>query len=73
MKSSRKSYKLTEVEKREMLEDARDPQRLQDFRKLRNSVPKMTFEKYVRWLTQITTLFHERTARKPVIYKNVLL
>ena len=64
--------RLTEEEKREMLEEAADVRRREDFRKARELMRKMTFEQYLRWLTEMTRLF-PREPRKPVEYKKVLL
>ena len=64
--------KLTDEEKKGLLEDAADPQRREDFRKARELLRKMTFEEYVRWLTEMSRIFPAEP-RKPVEYKNVLL
>lgn len=73
MKSSKKNRSFPPQQKSEMLADARDPKRREDFRKVRALAPKMTFEEYVLWLTQITGLFPEQKPRKFVEYKRALL
>ena len=68
-----KKIKLTEKERREMLADAKDPKRRQDFRTARALAPRLTFEEYLVWLTQFTELFPERKPRKFVEYRRSLL
>ena len=67
------SFRLSEEEKREILEDAADPKRREDFRKLRELKPRVTFEEYVSWLTQIHALFPPPPRRYFKEYKNVLI
>ena len=66
--------KLTEQEKQEMLEDAQSPDRRRDFRILRDSKPKLTFEECISWLTQLQQLpFFRPRANRFVEYRKNLL
>ncbi|OGR82597.1 MAG: hypothetical protein A2901_00660 [Elusimicrobia bacterium RIFCSPLOWO2_01_FULL_54_10] len=73
MKSSKRLNKLSGQEKREMLEDAADKTRRDDFRASRKLSPKMSFEEYIHWLSKITSIFPETKPRKFVAYRKVLL
>jgi hypothetical protein len=41
---------LSEIEKKEMLEDAKNKKRKINFRKVRYSKRKMSFEEYISWV-----------------------
>ena len=63
--------KLSEVEKKEMLEDGKDKKRMMDFRKASSSERKMSFEEYIAWLTEMQELNPVKTEKKFIAYKNV--
>ena len=65
--------RLSEEEKREMLEDAQDPLRRDDFRQAAASLRKLTLEEYVSWITQVHSVFPLRPPRNFVEYKNILI
>lgn len=67
------TYKLSVEEKNEMLEDAKDIKRRDDFRKVRGQMKRMPIDEYIHWLTQLQKLIPERLNRKPVVYKKVLI
>ncbi len=72
MKSSKKN-KLTLREKKEMLADADNLDRREDFRIARKLAPKRSFEEYIHWLSKVTSLFPEPSPKKFVRYKKDLL
>ena len=63
--------KLTEIEKKEMLEDAKDKKRREAFRKIKAPFHHKTFEEYINWLEEMQTVFQIKEERKIVNYKNV--
>lgn len=63
--------KLSEIEKREMLEDGRNKKRMMDFRKAKSSSRKMSFEEYIAWLTEMQKINPVKTGKKFVVYKNI--
>ncbi len=73
MEFSQNSDSLSSQEKAEMLADAEDDNRREDFRKARSFLKKTNPEDYIRWMTKIFTLVSVRQPRLPVVYKNVLL
>ncbi len=72
MKSSKKSAKLSESEKSEMLEDAADAERAADFRRVNSLAPKRSFQESLAWLTDINRMFPSGP-RKSIDYKNQLI
>ena len=64
MKFLRANNRLSPKEKKEMLEDAKDPRRREDFRKVRGLLQKMRPEEYIRWMTKVSTLIPERNFKK---------
>ena len=65
--------KLTEAEKKEMLEDGRSLKRRTDFRMAREVATRRSFEEYLHWLTETTSAFPEPARREFVVYRNTLL
>ena len=65
--------KLTPEEKRELLEDARDPQRREAFQRARNSIPRMSIEQSLHWLTETARAFRVPVSTRIVRYARILL
>ncbi len=62
---------LSEVEKKEMLEDGRNKERMLHFRKGRHAHKKMSFEEYIDWLQEMRGICRTNTKKKFFVYKNV--
>lgn len=65
--------KLSEQEKKELLEDGKDIQRREDFRKAKNSSLEINFEEYLLWLEEVQKVGRTNLDRKFVFYKTVKL
>jgi len=63
--------KLSEIEKKEMLEDGKNKKRTMDFRKAKYSGKKMSFEEYIEWLNEMRKIRPIKANKNFVIYKNV--
>ncbi|PIU83362.1 MAG: hypothetical protein COS68_04450 [Elusimicrobia bacterium CG06_land_8_20_14_3_00_38_11] len=63
--------KLSEVEKKEMLEDGKNKKRTMNFRKGRYIHKKMSFEEYIDWLQEMQKIHPVNPPREFVVYKNV--
>ncbi|MEW6556394.1 MAG: hypothetical protein AB1349_03465 [Elusimicrobiota bacterium] len=62
---------LSEVEKKEMLEDGKNKERMLNFRECRRIHKEMSFEEYINWLQAIQEIYQVYPQRKFVVYKNV--
>ncbi|MEW6555996.1 MAG: hypothetical protein AB1349_01425 [Elusimicrobiota bacterium] len=63
--------KLSEIEKKEMLEDSKSKKRMLDFRKIQHIQKKMAFEEYIEWLMEIQKIHPVKPNKNSVIYKNI--
>ena len=62
---------LSEQDKKEMLEDARDPKRKEVFAKIRKqSLDPMSWEDYFRFLKSVQNLFPSQMKSRPKIEGN---
>lgn len=62
---------LSEEDKREMLEDARDPQRKKDFTQARkHSLKPMTWQEYFQFLQSVQNIFPREQSSK-IIQGNI--
>ncbi|OGR54119.1 MAG: hypothetical protein A3I11_05825 [Elusimicrobia bacterium RIFCSPLOWO2_02_FULL_39_32] len=62
---------LTEIEKKEMLEDAQDCARREDFRRLKNFRVSISFEDHISMIRQLSYLRPYKSKRKFVDYKDI--
>lgn len=61
--------KLSETEKKEMLEDADNNNRMAAFRKLRTLVHYNSFEEYISWLDEIQSINPIKSRKININYK----
>lgn len=64
---------LTEIEKKEMVEDAQDCARREDFRRVKNFKVSISFEEHISMILQLSYLRPYESKRKFVVYKDVKL
>jgi hypothetical protein len=64
---------LSDDERREMLADARDPKRREDFLVADRLTPPMTFDAYLTWLTEMARQFPKPQRTEVTVYQRVLL
>ncbi|MBI2119540.1 MAG: hypothetical protein HYT97_07940 [Elusimicrobia bacterium] len=62
---------LTEIEKKEMLEDAQDCARREDFRRVKNFRVSISFEDHISMIHQLSYLRPYEPKRKFVNYKDI--
>lgn len=65
--------KLSDVEKKEMLEDGNNEKRKENFRKIKYLSPKMSFEEYLSMLEQLNSINSRKMQKRIVNYRNVKL